>query len=201
MKTHALLLLGLLLFYAPSSLAAGPAQQLQQAVDRVLATLEEPGRCPKDQKQDTLCRIARKAFDFDEFADLSIAEDRHTFVPKQVRVFKRLFARFLCRFYSRELLERYSNERVVIHGQKFLGDSRALVELDVLWKNLEIPVSVYMLNSQGAWKVYDLRVLGIGAARIYREQIHEILADMTPDELIALVKNRLASEQDHEQGR
>jgi hypothetical protein len=35
-------------------------------------------------------------------------------------------------------------------------------------------------------------VFGIGAVHNYRQQIHEILEDITPAELIALVKQKLS---------
>jgi ABC-type transporter MlaC component len=66
-----------------------------------------------------------------------------------------------------------------------------LVEIKVLWKNLEIPVKLRMKNKKGKWKVYDLSALGISAVSSYRAQLHQILQKKSPAEVIEIFKEKI----------
>ncbi|MBW2584563.1 MAG: ABC transporter substrate-binding protein, partial [Deltaproteobacteria bacterium] len=72
-----------------------------------------------------------------------------------------------------------------------ISKSRALVEIKVLWKNVEVPVKLRMKKKHGTWKVYDLSVLGISAVGNYRAQFHWILLNKTPDQVIETIKEKI----------
>ena len=73
-----------------------------------------------------------------------------------------------------------------------INESKALVEIEVLWRNLKIPVKLRRTNRSGRWRVYDLSVLGINAVSNYRAQFKSILENDSPQQLIARLKDKIA---------
>ena len=102
-----------------------------------------------------------------------------------------MFTDFLGKFYLRQVQARYNGEKFFYIGQKMIEKSRALVEIKVLWKNLEVPVSVRMTKQSGTRKVYDLSALGISAVSNYRAQFDWILKKRSPDQVIEILRARL----------
>ena len=84
-----------------------------------------------------------------------------------------------------------NGEKIYYVDQKYISKSRALVEIKVLWKNVEVPVKLRMKKKHGTWKVYDLSVLGISAVGNYRAQFHWILLNKTPDQVIETIKEKI----------
>jgi phospholipid transport system substrate-binding protein len=72
-----------------------------------------------------------------------------------------------------------------------INDSKALVEIEVTWRNLKVPVELWLTNRSGGWKVYDLSVLGINAVSNYRAQFKSILKKESPPQVIARIKNKI----------
>ncbi len=66
-----------------------------------------------------------------------------------------------------------------------------MVEIKVLWKNLEVPVKLRMKSNYGKWKVYDLSALGISAVSSYRAQLHQVLQKKSPEEVIEIFKEKI----------
>jgi len=62
----------------------------------------------------------------------------------------------------------------------------------VIWRNREFPVEIRMHASGGNWKAYDVRVIGISAVQIYRDQLQEIMRTHSPAQVIELIRQRLA---------
>jgi len=99
---------------------------------------------------------------------------------------------FLGKFYLGRLQDRYNNQKVIYLGQQIISKSRALVEVEVHWRNLKVPVELRMTNLSGRWKVYDLSVLGINAVNNYRAQFKSILSRETPQQIIARIEDKIA---------
>jgi ABC-type transporter MlaC component len=181
------------LLYAEEAL--GPMGALRKNIEEAVTILESD-RYADDANQiqqcDRLCLLAREGFDFSTFIRLSLAYDLEKFTFEEVKEFTELFIQFLCRFYITQLQERYNSERILFQRQALLDETRAWVQIAILWRNMEIPVTVFMTRSNGTWKAYDVNVLGIGAVQNYRQQIHEILEEITPTGLISLVKQKLS---------
>lgn len=173
----------------------GPMEALRTNIEGAVEILEDRRYADgqnRIEQRDRLCRLAKDGFDFPTFVRLSLAHDLEKFTFDEVTEFTELFVQFLCRFYIPQLQERYNRERVLFQKQALLSPTRARVQIAILWRNVEIPVTVFMTRTNGTWKAYDVNVFGIGAVHNYRQQIHEILEDMDPGELIAFVKKRLS---------
>jgi phospholipid transport system substrate-binding protein len=73
-----------------------------------------------------------------------------------------------------------------------ISRSKALVDIEVTWKKLKIPLTLRMTNRSGQWKVYDLSALGINAVSNYRAQFKSILSKDSPYQLIGRLKKKIA---------
>ena len=86
---------------------------------------------------------------------------------------------------------RYNGEKVFYIDQKIVSESRALVEIEVLWQNIQVPVELHMIKKGGTWKVYDLSALGINAVANYRAQFQSLLQNSSPDRVIDIVREKI----------
>jgi phospholipid transport system substrate-binding protein len=184
-----------LLVAVPSLTHAGePLDDLRRGIDQGIQILEDPrfadASLKKDQQQ-KLWKVMLQIFDFREFSRRVLGSHWKTFTPRQQNEFSQKFAEFLGKFYLGRAQNRYNGEKILYVNQKVVSPSRALVEIKVLWKNVEVPVELRMIKKQGTWKVYDLSALGVSAVGNYRAQFNGILQKNTPDQVIAIVKEKI----------
>ena len=186
-----------LVIAAPAfSLADQPLDDLRQGVDKGIQILEDPryeDASMKKVQQQKLWEVTLQIFDFREFSRRVLASHWKKFTPRQRNEFSQTFAEFLGRFYLGRVQNRYNGEKIFYVNQKLISKSRALVEIKVLWKNVEIPVELRMKKKHGTWKVYDLSALGVSAVSNYRAQFHWMLQNQKPDQAIEALKEKIRS--------
>jgi phospholipid transport system substrate-binding protein len=171
-----------------------PLDDLRRGVEKGIQILENPrykDASLKKIQQQKLWEVMQQIFDFREFSRRVLASHWKKFTPEQRQAFNQAFAEFLGKFYLGRVQNQYNGEKVLYGGQKLISQSRALVEIQVLWKNVEVPVELRMKKKHGTWKVYDLSVLGINAVANYRAQFHWILQSQTPEEVIEDLKEKI----------
>ena len=191
----------LLILLGLPSLSRGeqPIDVLQRNINRGIAILKDPQYLDVNKKtaqQEELCEAAWQLFDFKEFSKRVLAYRWRSFTAIQKQQFIDVFAEFLCKYYLTRLQERYKNEKVIYLEQRLINDSKALVSVNVLWRGLEVPVEVRMLNRNGTWKVYDIIVVGISGVQNYRAQFQELLLKISPGQVITLIENRIKMEEE-----
>jgi phospholipid transport system substrate-binding protein len=188
--------LGLIIVTAPSLLfAQEPLEALQQGIDKAISVLEDPQfqeGSRKQEQQRLLREILLQVFDFKEFSRKVLASHWYKFSSPQRSEFVKLFSEFLAKFYLEKLQDRYSGQKVDFLGQQMISSSRALVEIEVSWKKLKVPLTLRMTNRSGKWKVYDLSALGINAVSNYRAQFKSILSKESPKQIIGRLKDKIA---------
>jgi len=174
--------------------AQQPLDDLRVGVEKGIQILEDAryqDTSLKEIQQQKLWEVMQQIFDFREFSRRVLASHWKRFTPAQRDEFSQRFAEFLGKFYLSRVQKRYSGEKVLYVSQKLISESRALAEIKVLWKNVEVPVELRMKKSNGTWKVYDLTALGINAVANYRAQFHGILKNQTPEEVIETLQARI----------
>jgi len=167
---------------------------LRRGVDQGIQILEDPRYADaslKTDQQQKLWEVMLQTFDFREFSRRVLSSHYNKFTPQQRNEFSQTFAEFLGKFYLSRLQTRYNGEKIFYIDQKIVSESRALIMIEVLWKNVEVPVELRMIKKGGTWKVYDLTALGINAVANYRAQFHGILQNNTPDQVIETIKERI----------
>jgi phospholipid transport system substrate-binding protein len=194
MRTIVVFLLLIIAGAPSSSFGQQPLEALQQGIEKAVRILDDPqfqdpGR--KKAQQQKLWEILLETFDFKEFSRKVLGPFWKNFSPQQRKEFVRVFGEFLGKFYLSRLQDRYNNERVIYLGQQLIGDSSALVEIEVLWRSLKVPVTLRMTNRSGRWKVYDLSFLGINAVSNYRAQFKWILSKESPQQIIGRIREKI----------
>ena len=183
------------LITAPASaLGEQPLEALQRGIDKGIRILEDPqyqDATQRNKQAQKLWEITREIFDFKEFSRRVLASHWKKFTSRQREEFVELIGEFLGKLNLRKLQARYNGEKIFYVGQKLISKSRALVEIKVLWKNLEIPVKLRMKKNHGKWKVYDLSALGISAVGNYRAQLHQILQEKSSEEVIEIFREKM----------
>jgi phospholipid transport system substrate-binding protein len=149
----------------------------------------------KAAQREKLREISYRAFDFAEFSRRILAENWKDFTPQQRIEFVDVFAKFMTNFYLKLLQERYRDERVVYLGQELITDSRAVVSIKVLVRNLEVPVHIRMVRRNGTWKAYDVTALGISAVMLYRSQFAWILRKESPAQVIERLREKIRKQE------
>ena len=194
MKNKALFL-SLIITVAPSLLfAQEPLEAVRQNIESGIRVLEDPQYEDDSRKQEQhklLWEIMQQTYDFKEFSRKVLGSQWSKFNRQQQKEFVKVFSRFLGKFYLGKLQDRYSGQRVNYLRQQMINDSKALVEVEVTWRNLKVPVELWLTNRSGGWKVYDLSVLGINAVSNYRAQFKSILKKESPPQVIARIKNKI----------
>jgi phospholipid transport system substrate-binding protein len=174
--------------------AEQPLEALQRGIDKGISVLEDPQYQDDSnniEQAQKLWEATQEIFDFKEFSRRVLASHWKNFTSRQREEFVKLMGEFLGKPNLRKLQSRYNGERIIYADQKLISKTRALVEIKVLWKNMEIPVKLRMKNNQGKWKVYDLSALGISAVSNYRAQLHQILQEKSPAEVIEIFKEKI----------
>ena len=191
----------LLILLAIPSLAHAeePIDVLEKTVTLGIALLKDPqyqvaGK--RGKQQELLCDTAGRVFDFREFSRRVLASKWRRFTPEQKKEFVEVFAEFLCKYYITRLQERYKDEKVIYLNQHLVGNRMALVRVNVLWKGVEVPVEVRMLNRNSTWKVYDIIVLGISGVMNYRAQFQALFSNSTPSQVIGRSRDRIKEEEE-----
>jgi len=185
----------LIIFGVPSlSFGEQPLEALQRGIYKGISVLEEPeyknNSRWRDQQQ-KLWEVTRQVFDFEEFSRRVLASNWKKFTPRQRKEFVNLFSEFLGKFYLSRLRERYRGERVVYLRQKMIGESKALVEIKVFRRDLEIPLNIRMTKHNGTWKAYDISAVGVSAVSSYRAQFKWILRNESPEQVIGKLKKKI----------
>lgn len=193
---RSILICCLLFLTAIPALADGdrPIEALQKGVEKGLRILNDPGFNEADRKeaqQQKLRIILEQLFDFREFSRRVLASNWKKFAPSQREEFVRVFAEFLGKFYMDKLQKKYKDEILIYVGQELKTPTRALVNVQVVWKGQKIPVDLRMIKREGLWKVYDIQVIGISAVMNYRAQFKSLLSKETPAGVIELMKQKI----------
>ena len=176
------------------SYAEQPLEALRLGVNKGIQILEDPryeDTALKKAQQQKLWEVMLQIFDFREFSRRVLASHWKKFTPQQRDEFSRAFAEFLGKFYLGRLQAKYNREKIFYADQRLISKSRALVDIKVYWKNLEVPVELRMIKKGGSWKVYDLTVLGINAVGNYRAQFKWLLQNNSPNQVIDIVKKKI----------
>jgi phospholipid transport system substrate-binding protein len=186
----------LLVFTASFAMAALTATEtIQQRVDEALNIIKGPKMSNPATRGPLLQQVEDKIktiFDFTEFSARTVGPKWRAFTDEQKNRFEDAFASLLRATYI-EKLDGYNGEKV-----KFLGEIKSTkgdkveVQTSILMKDKEVPVSYRLLDKDGIWKVYDVRIEKVSLIENYRGQFKEILMKGDTEELIKKVVDKAA---------
>ncbi len=185
-----------LLFVVPApSYAQDPLEAVRQNIENGIRVLEDPqydDESRKAEQQKVLWEIMQQTYDFRVFSKKVLGSYWYRFSARQREDFVRLFSEFLGKFYLTKLQDRYAGQKVEYLKQQIINDNIALVEIEVSWKKIKVPLTLRVTKRSGNWKVYDIDVLGINAISNYRAQFKSILKTESPQQIIGRIKDKIA---------
>ena len=183
--------------------AEQPLDTLQKLINQGITVLNDPiykDKAQKHTQRQQLSEILNQLVDFKEFCRRALAGNLSKFTPQQLNEFTGLFAKFITVYYLSMLQDNYTDEKVVPISQNLISSSKAVIQVTVVWNQLEIPVKIKMIRRGDSWKAYDIFVLGISVVRFYGAQFQEILRKETPDQMIDRLKLKIRNMENNLKG-
>jgi len=180
--------LGLLV---PTGASAGaPSEQIQGAIEKVVATLKDPAlKSNRKERLDQLRQVIYPKFDFAEMAKRSLGSHWQKRSADEQREFVKLFTELIENAYL-ENLEAYEGEKVAIMGEK-LDKEFAEVNSKVATKKGEEIAINYKLHQAGSdWKIYDVVIENISLVNNYRSQFNRVIAQSSFEDLFRRMKDK-----------
>lgn len=177
-----------------SSSADQPIDALKKSIDQSISILNDPNYNHdghRELQRQKLWEILEQIFDFEEFSRRVLARSWHKFTIRQQAEFVKLFGNFVNIYYLSRLQDKYNNEQLTYLDQHLISDSKAVVNVEVLWKYKNIPVEIKMIKRGDSWRVYDLSALGINAISFYRSQFRAVLRKQSPAHVLEILKGKI----------
>lgn len=193
------LLLNLLFWSAPASMAAspGPMAVVQSGTDRAMEVLKSRralGNSSLRDRRDEVFKIVDAYFDFEEMARRALGRPWRDQPPEKQRQFVDLFKELLFNTYV-DRVDTYrggNGERVEYDSERIEGRFAQVRTRLVGYRQNDITVEYRLIFSDGAWKVYDVVVEGISFINNYRQQFNAIMTNESFDSLLARMRERVA---------
>ena len=173
----------------------GPMEALRGPIEEGIALLRNPQYAEadkKDQQRDEMWKIIRQAFDFRLIAARALGRNWSRFSTDQKEEFTEAFATLLGNTYIGKIQGEFNDERVDFLQEEMVSDNKAVIHTRIVRKNAEIPVDYNMILRDGQWRIYDVKVEGIGLVLNYRKQFKSFLAKETgtPASLIESLREK-----------
>ena len=171
--------------------AGAPTEALKQAIDEVLAvledpTLKEPGK--KEERRKKLETVISKRFNFQEMAKRTVGSEWAKRTQEERKDFVDSFRTLLSNSYLGRI-ENYSGEK--IHYLKEITDGdHAEVRTEIDTGKSQVPIDYKMESGGGEWRVYDVVVEGTGLVSNYREQFKRILRKESFEALSKTIRDK-----------
>jgi len=183
----------LLCFFSASPVSAGaPAEQIQGAVEKVVATLKDPklkSAAKKQERLDQLRQVIYPKFDFAEMAKRSLGSHWQKRNADEQREFVKLFTELIENAYL-DNLEAYDGEKVAITCEKQDKEFAEVNSKMVTKKGEEFAIN-YKLHQAGSdWKVYDIVIENVSLVNNYRSQFNRVIAQSSFEDLFRRMKDK-----------
>ena len=175
-------------------LAASAKETVEVQVNKVLKTLAEPAfkDQPRDAKIVKIRSIVNEIFDYTELSKRTLGREWTKFNAQQQTEFVKLFSDLLEKTYADRLLS-YSNEKVVFDKETMLREGQAEVTSNIMTGDgKKIPLDYRLISKGGTWRVYDVIIEGISLVKNYRDQFRDILAKDSPEEVLKMLRDKVA---------
>jgi phospholipid transport system substrate-binding protein len=174
--------------------ASTAKETVESQVNKVLKALSEPGfkDKAKDAKIVKIRSIVNEIFDYNELSKRTLGREWAKFNAPQQSEFVKLFSELLEKTYADRLLS-YSDEKVVFEKETLLREGQAEVTSNVLTADgKKIPLDYRLIQKEGNWRVYDVIIEGISLVKNYRDQFRDILAKDSPEEVLKMLRDKVA---------
>jgi phospholipid transport system substrate-binding protein len=195
-----LVMLLLLPLTGRTAVAGEPIDVLKAPMAEALAVLRDPqykadDPAKKAEQREKFWAIIKPVFDFEELSKRTLARNWRKFDAAQQAAFTDVFSELLGNIYVDRIQGGYNDETIEF-GDQIKHESRplAVVKTFIVSARNRIPVDYSMIEKDGTWRIYDVKVEGISLVKNYRSQFKEILSKDSPDQLIEMLKKKVAEQ-------
>lgn len=172
--------------------AGAPAEKIQNAIEKVVAILNDPKLKAEARKKERLEQLRREIypkFDLAEMAKRSLGSHWQKRSAEEQSEFVKLFTEIIENAYM-ENLAAYNGEKVTIAGEK-QDREFAEVQSKIATKDgKEYAVDYKLHQVNGDWKIYDVVVENVSLVNNYRSQFNRVIAQSSFEELVRRMKNK-----------
>ena len=197
MKKHFIGLSILMFFLSTLPVYAGaPFDTVQTNVNKVLDVLRDPKlkvESAKGIKKEKLEAIYEQMFDEVELSRRTLGGHWNKLNPAQQQEFIQLYRQVLEKAYIDKILA-YTNEKIVFPRENMLSSNQAEVQTKIITSSKEIPIFYRVILKDDTWKVYDVVIENVSLVQNYRSQFNSILAKNTPDQLLEILRKKVAGQ-------
>lgn len=175
----------------PTAATAGaPSEQIQGAIEKVVATLKDPSlKAKKQERMQQLRQVIYPKFDFAEMAKRSLGSHWQKRSADEQRDFVKLFTELIENAYL-DNLEAYDGEKVAITGEK---QDKGFAEVNskiATKKGEEIAINYKLHQGSGDWKIYDVVIENVSLVNNYRSQFNRVIAQSSFEDLFRRMKDK-----------
>lgn len=185
-------LLALLLTFAPSAVAGPAREQVQSAIEKATAILNDPNLksdAKKNERIERLRQVIFPKFDFAEMAKRSLGGNWQRRTPEEQQEFVKLFRELVENSYI-DNIDSYNGEKVNIVGEKQEKDFAQVNTKIVNNKGEEFSVDYRLLPSGADWKIYDVVIENISIVNNYRSQFNRVIAKSSFEDLLQKLRQK-----------
>ena len=182
----------LLLLGAPFAFAGSARDQVQSAIEKATAILNDPtlkSDAKKPERIERLRQVIFPKFDFAEMAKRSLGANWQRRTPQEQQEFVKLFRDLVESSYA-DNIDAYNGEKVNIVGEKQEKDFAQVNTKIVNNKGEEFSVDYRLLQSGGDWKIYDVVIENISVVNNYRSQFNRVIAKTSFEDLLQKLREK-----------
>jgi phospholipid transport system substrate-binding protein len=180
------------LWCAVPALAGAPREQVQGAIQKVTAILNDPELKSEAKKSERIERLREAIFpkfDFAEMAKRSLGANWQRRTPEEQREFVKLFTDLMENSYMDNIAS-YNGEKVNITGEKQDKDFAQVSTKIVDKKGEEYSVDYKLYRNGDDWKIYDVVIENISIVNNYRSQFNRVIARSSFEDLMRRMKDK-----------
>lgn len=192
-----LILVGLLSEPAAAADFSTPRGRVQEAVDRVVDILREPG-LDQDGRWARIAVVIRDGFDFRTMSQSVLAKRWQKATAQERDLFTRYFSQYIEHVY-REKIEAYAGQEIAYRRDTIAGN-QAGVDLEIFTATTSIPVTFRLRSDNGNWLAYDVVIEGVSLVANYRETFAAISRNEGMDAIMLDIRQRVTRYRERQEG-
>ena len=176
------------------SLAVEATNALAVSVDKVFAILGDPemkGDEKKAERHSKIRAVLGEGFDYEEISKRALGKQWKKLNDEQRTEFVGVFGELLENTYM-SAFEKYSTEEVKYESERELGKGKFIVETKVASTSKVIPIHYNLINRDGRWSIYDVKIEGVGLVKNYRTQFRKVISKKSYAALVTQLKEKIA---------
>jgi phospholipid transport system substrate-binding protein len=191
-----LLILTMVLPALVAAEAEAPLEVVKVNLEKVLEVLRNPelqDEAAEDKKKEAIRSISDDMFHWALLSKRVLAKNWNSLTDAQQQEFVSLFKDILEKAYIDRILA-YKDETIKYVSNQMLSEKKAEVVTHIISGGTPVNLTYRLGLLGGKWGVYDVIVEGVSLTSNYRTQFRDYLADKTPEQLLAHLRNKVGEE-------